>query len=390
MDAKTLSANFEARERATHELRALTDEFAGKEMGAEAREKETNLLTAIADYDGRIRRGVDALAANDNVASLMNSIKGGSGVKERDAGPSLDDQLRSMNVNDSLSFAPEKRTIQKSNNPNVLDRTLFGQLLEQAVERSTIMRNGATIMTTSSGEPIDFTVVTGRASASIVGESGAIPESEPATTQVSVGAYKYAYASTLSSEFIQDKALDLVAFLVGDAGPAIGDGMGRHFLTGTGTGQPKGIFTSAGAATATFTTTSADGIVADKLIDFYHELPASYRRDAAYVVADSVAARMRKLKDSTGQYLWASGLIGGAPDTFNGKPVLTDDGVPTNKVLFGDLSKYRVRLAGPLRVERSVDYKFMNDQVVYRFIQRADGLLVDERAAKVLTITVGT
>ncbi|MFE5621729.1 phage major capsid protein [Streptomyces virginiae] len=388
MDAKTLSANFDARERATVELRALTDEFAGKEMDAEARGKEERLLTAIADYDGRIRRGVDALAATQNVQSLMDSVTGSSGgVQARDNGPSLDDQLRSMNVNDSLSFPPEQRTVNKSNNPNVLKRSLFEQLLEQAVERSTIMRNGATIMTTENGEPIDFTVVTGRASASIVGESGAIPESEPTTAQVSVGAYKYAYASVISNELINDKALDLVGFLVGDAGPALGDGMGRHFLTGTGTGQPAGIFTAAPAATTTFATAAADAVVADKLIDFYHELQASYRRNAAYVVADTFAARMRKLKDSTGQYLWASGLQGGAPDTFNGKPVLTDDGVAANKVLFGDLSKYRVRMAGPLRVERSVDYKFMNDQVVYRFIQRADGLLTDTRAAKVLTIT---
>jgi HK97 family phage major capsid protein len=399
MDAKTLSANFEARERATHELRSLTDEFAGKDMTAEAREKETNLLTAIADFDGRIKRGVDALAATENVTSLMQGLKGSGSKREtQDKLADAATQLRNLGGADGfgkmLEFRSEhgdveSRAVDRPGNPNVLSRTLFGQLLAQAVERSTIMRNGASIVTTSSGEPIDFTVVTGRASASIVGENGNIPESAPSTIQVSVGAYKYAYASTVSSEFIADQALDLVGFLVGDAGPAIGDGMGRHFLTGTGTGQPKGIFTSAPAATAAFALDSADGVVADALIDLSYELTQSYRRDAKYVVADKTAALMRKLKDANGQYLWASGLVAGAPDTFNGKPVLTDDGVPETKVLFGDLSKYRVRLAGPLRVERSVDYKFLNDQVVYRFIQRADGLLVDERSAKVLTIGAG-
>ncbi|QBZ73375.1 major capsid protein [Streptomyces phage Heather] len=400
MDAKTLSANFEARERATHELRSLTDEFAGKDMTAEAREKESNLLTAIADFDGRIKRGVDALAATENVTSLINSVQGKAGGKRTDE-PTDVDRLRNLGgegmVGRGLDFAPtaddmrslEARAVDRPGNPNVLSRTLYGQLLAQAVERSTIMRNGASIVTTSSGEPIDFTVVTGRASASIVGENGNIPESNPSTIQVSVGAYKYAYASIVSSEFVADQALDLVGFLVGDAGPAIGDGMGRHFLTGTGTGQPKGIFTAAPAATATFAQDSADGVVADALIDLSYELTNSYRRDGKYVVADKTAALMRKLKDANGQYLWASGLVSGAPDTFNGKPVATDDGVPLDKVLFGDLSKYRVRLAGALRVERSVDYKFMNDQIVYRFIQRADGLLVDERAAKVLTIGAG-
>lgn len=57
MDATTLSANFEARERATNELRSLTEQFAGKDMDADARSKESNLLDAIADFDGRIKRG---------------------------------------------------------------------------------------------------------------------------------------------------------------------------------------------------------------------------------------------------------------------------------------------------------------------------------------------
>ncbi|MFE6159806.1 phage major capsid protein [Streptomyces sp. NPDC056486] len=396
MDATTLSANFTARESATHELRALTDEFAGKDMSAEAREKETNLLAAIADFDGRIKRGITHMKESEGVSALMQGLKGTGEKRDTDKLADAAEQLRSLGGADGmgrrLEFAPEKiekRAVDRPSNPNLLARTLFGQLLAQAAERSTIMRNGATILSTSGGEPIDFTVVTGRASASIVGENGAIPESEPTTVQRSVGAYKYAYASIVSSEFIDDKALDLVGFLVGDAGPAIGDGMGRHFLTGTGTGQPKGIVTASQAATAKYAADAEDATVSDALIDLFYELPSSYRQNSTFVVADLTAAKMRKLKATDGTYLWQSAMTAGAPDTFNGKVVATDDGMPANKVLFGDLSKYRVRLAGPLRVERSVDYKFMNDQVVYRFIQRADGLLVDERATRVLTVTPG-
>jgi HK97 family phage major capsid protein len=202
-----------------------------------------------------------------------------------------------------------------------------------------------------------------------------------------MGAFKYGYASTFSSELIQDQKLDLVGFLVGDAGPAIGAGMGLHFLTGTGTGQPTGILTAATPATATYVATAKDNTVSDGLIDLFYELQPQYRGNASFVVSDKSAAQMRKLKDSYGQYLWQSAVTLGAPDTFNGRPVLTDVGVPDDKVLFADLSKYRIRFAGPLRVERSLDVNFKSDQVVYRFIQRADGLLVDELSAKVLTVT---
>ncbi|MEU3448531.1 phage major capsid protein [Streptomyces thermolilacinus] len=394
MDATTLSANFEARERATAELRSLTEEFAGKEMDAESRAKETRLLDAIADYDGRIKRGIEVLKSGESVSALMQGLNGTGSKKEtQDKLAEAATQLRALGVNQSVAFAPESRAaIDTKTNPGntVIARTLYGRLLAEAVERSTVMRGGATILTTSSGEPMDFTVVVGRAAASIVNENANIPESNPTTVQRSVGAFKYGYASTVSSEFVQDQALDLVGFLVGDAGPAIGAGMGAHFLTGSGTNQPKGIITAGSPATATFTATAKDATVSDALIDLYYELPSSYRANAAFVVSDKVAAQMRKLKDGQGQYLWQSSVQVGAPDTFNGRPVLTDVGVPDAKVTFGDLSKYTVRLAGPLRVERSVDLKFLSDQIVYRFLQRADGLLVDERAVKVLTVGGGS
>ncbi|WP_424213198.1 phage major capsid protein [Streptomyces sp. BI20] len=389
MDATTLSANFEARERAANELRALAEEFAGKTMDADARSKEEKLLDSIADFDGRIKRGIETLKSNEGVSALMAGLKGtGSKGDTQDKLAEAASQLRSMGFNESATFAPETRAIDTKTNPGntTFGRTLFGRLLAEAVERSTIMRGGATILTTSSGEPMDFTVVTGRAAAAIVNEGAAIGESQPTTVQRSVGAYKYGYASTVSSEFVADQALDLVGFLVGDAGPAIGTGMGAHFLTGSGTAQPKGIFTAASAATATFSAVAKDATVSDALIDLFYELPQSYRANAAFVVSDKRAAQMRKLKGTDGQYLWQSSIQVGAPDTFNGRPVLTDVGVPDTKILFGDLSKYNVRLAGGLRVDKSVDFKFNTDQIVYRFLQRADGLLVDERAAKVLTV----
>ncbi|MFJ9646732.1 phage major capsid protein [Streptomyces sp. NPDC101206] len=387
MDAITLSANFEAREKATAELRTLAEEFAGKDMDASAREKEEKLLDAIADFDGRIKRGVEALKSQASVTSLMQGLKGTGEKRTVDKLREAADQLRSLGLHETATFAPEVRAIDTTTGKNVIPRTLYGQLLAEAVERSTVMRNGASILTTSGGESIDFTVVTGRASAGIVAESANIPESTPTTVQRSVGAFKYAYASVVSTEFVQDQALDLVGFLVGDAGPALGHGMGAHWLTGTGTNQPKGLIPSASPATATWKAGTTDNKVSDALIDLFYELPSSYRGPATFIVSDKTAATMRKLKDSTGAYLWQSALTAGAPDTFNGKVVETDAVMPDDKVLFADLSKYKVRLAGPLRVERSVDAKFQSDQIVYRFIQRADGLLTDLRAAKVLTVT---
>lgn len=388
MDATTLSANFEARERATAELRSLADEFAGKPMDADATGKEERLLVAIADFDGRIKRGIEAIKATDAVTSLLAGLPGSGSGAQRSADVDDNATLRLGNLGEarSFEFAPEKRDGTKAGNPNVLSRTLYGQLIAQAVERSAIMRGGASTFSTSDANPMDFTVVTGRSSAAIVGEGQPIPESYPTTIQRSMTGFKYGHGAVVSYEFATDQVLDLVGFLVSDAGPAIGDAMARHFLTGTGTGQPRGILTDASPANATFALTDSDSTVSDALIDLFYEVPSSYRANAKFVVNDLRAAQMRKLKGADGQYLWQSSIQVGAPDTFNGKAVETDEGMPVDKVLFADLSKYRVRFSGPLRVDRSTDVKFSTDQIVYRFLQRADGLLVDTRGAKVLTV----
>lgn len=217
-------------------------------MTADARQTEERLLTAVADFDGRIKRGIEAIKATDAVTSLLSGLQGSGSGAQRSADVDDDATLRAGNLGEarSFEFAPEKRAGgTKADNPNVLSRTLYGQLIAQAVERSAIMRGGATTFTTSDANPLDFTIITGRSSASIVGETAEVPESYPATTQRSMGGFKYGFASVVSYEFATDQVLDLVGFLVSDAGPAIGDAMGRHFITGTGTGQPRGILTDA-------------------------------------------------------------------------------------------------------------------------------------------------
>jgi HK97 family phage major capsid protein len=387
MDATTLSANFEARERATNELRTLTDEFAGKPMDGDATAKEERLLSAIQDFDGRIKRGIEAIKATDAVTSLLAGLPGSAvadGAGTRSADRSDADILRSLAPNEGAEFRAQ---LDKTAGANALTRSLYDQLIAQAVNRSTIMRAGATVFNTSDGNPLDFTVVTGRSTAAIVAENGTVGESYPTTTQRSMGAFKYGYASTVSYEFATDQVLDLVGFLVGDAGPAIGDAMGRHFLTGTGTGQPKGIILDGSAATATFSAAAAPtSVQSDALIDLSYELKSAYRSNATYVTSDKNAGKLRKLKDTTGNYLYQPALTAGSQDMFNGRPIVSDDGIPDDKILFGDLSKYRVRFAGALRVDRSVDAKFTSDQIVYRFLQRADGLLIDQTAVKVMTI----
>ena len=52
-------------------------------------------------------------------------------------------------------------------------------------------------------------------------------------------------------------------------------------------------------------------------------------------------------------------------------------------MIFGDISRYWVRIVDGVRFERSDDFAFQSDLVSFRCIVRLDGALVDLNATKV-------
>lgn len=50
-------------------------------------------------------------------------------------------------------------------------------------------------------------------------------------------------------------------------------------------------------------------------------------------------------------------------------------------VIFGDWSRYFVRMVNGIRFERSEDFAFANDLVTFRALIRTDGVLIDNTGA---------
>jgi HK97 family phage major capsid protein len=266
---------------------------------------------------------------------------------------------------------------------NTVPTSFYDRLMAHLIETTAIMQAGATVLQTSSGENIQIPKTTAHSAAAIVTEGAAIGASDPAFGQITVGAFKYGLLIQVSRELITDTGADLEGYLAMQAGRAIGNAFGAHAITGTGTTQPRGIVLD-----ATLGVTGGAGVVgvptADNLIDLFFSVIKPYRDSpsARWLLKDSTVATLRKLKDTTNQYLWQPGLVAGAPDQFLGKPVLTDPGVAATalsakSVLFGDMSQYFIRMVNGVRFERSDDYAFNTDLVTFRCLMRADGALVD-------------
>lgn len=264
--------------------------------------------------------------------------------------------------------------------------TSFYAQLQAHLIQTAALAQAATIITTSSGESLQVPKTTAHSTAGIVAEAGAIPESDPAFGQVTLGSFKYAFACQASTELVADSGVDLASYLAQQAGRALGNAAGGHFVTGTGTGQPRGLVTAA-ATGVTGAAASAGAFTADNLIDLFHSVIPQYRASTscAWLMSDSAWAAVRKLKDTQNRYLIGD-LAAGAEPMLLGKSVLIDPNVAApaalaKSVAFGDLGAYMIRMAGPIRIERSDDFAFLSDLITWRFVLRADGNLIDETGA---------
>lgn len=402
MNPTQIKGLFEERNRLVAEARAVYDtaETEKRSLTAEETAADEKRGEAIADLDRRIQAGLDQVERDrlaDEHRSRYADLVGTADLPVAEAARAEAEALRQIARGERRSYdfhphADEVRDLVKgtaSAGGNLVPTTLYGSLFETFREVSSVVENGATVLRTASGETISLPKVTAYSAASIVAEAAAIPESDPAVSLVSLGAYKYAFLVQVSSELVQDSQFDLTGFLSRQGGVSLGHAVNVHFLTGTGSGQPEGVVTAAPVG-VTGATAGGTAISPDELMALYHSIPSAFRANASWIMDDTTALHVRQKKDSTGQYLWQPGLTLGQPDTLLGRPVITDPnivdlgGVNRKVAVFSDLRGYYARFAGPVRIERSDDFAFANDLVTFRFIVRADGKLVDSTATRAL------
>lgn len=264
----------------------------------------------------------------------------------------------------------------------------FERILVEALQEENIFRQLATIITTSSGDR-KIPVVATKGTASWVDEEGAIPESDDAFGQVSIGAYKLATMIKVSEELLNDSVFNLEQYIAKEFGRRLGAKEEEAFFVGDGTGKPTGIFNATGGAGVGITTASASAITIDEIMDLFYSLKSPYRKNAVFVTNDATVKSIRKLKDGNGQYLWQPSVTAGQPDTILNRPLKTSAYVPAiaaaaKTIAFGDFSYYWVADRQGRAFQRLNELYAATGQVGFKATQRVDGKLILAEAVKVL------
>ncbi|XXB60575.1 phage major capsid protein [Trueperella pyogenes] len=267
--------------------------------------------------------------------------------------------------------------------PDEFEHTLVDTLADQ-----NIMRSLAKVITTTSGDR-KIPVVATHGTAAWLDEGKPYTESDDTFSQVSLSAFKLGTFLKISEELLNDSAFDVEAYLASEFARRIGAAEEEAFINGDGSGKPTGLFNAAGGAPTVVTTGKPTDITADELIDLHYGLRAPYRKNAVWLMNDSTVKTVRKLKDTTGQYLWQPALTAGAPDTILGRPVHTSTFAPEVKagsrtVAFGDLSYYWVADRQGRSFKRLNELFATTGQVGFLASQRVDGKLIVPEAVAVL------
>ena len=227
------------------------------------------------------------------------------------------------------------------------------------------------VFNTASGESLVIPTVTATSSIGSVAAGSAITESNPTFSSITLGAEKYGALVSVSSELVSDAGFDITGYIAQELGKSIGL-------------QTNSVLTTKLLAVAGSAVTGGTGVAGaatyENLVDLVYSIDGSARLlpSVGFQMAPTAIAAARKMKSSTGNYIWTDSAVPGQASTLLGyrvyeNPNLAAVATGAKSVLFGDLASFKVRVAGGVRVDMSTDYAFNTDVTTYRGITRLDG-----------------
>lgn len=263
------------------------------------------------------------------------------------------------------------------------------EILKNIVEMSPI-RSIATVRTIGS-ESYKRPKRTSAATATRVGETGSRSNTgDPAYGMLQIYAPELFARFEVSMQMLEDADYDLSAELRMESAEQFAYKEGYESINGMGHGanQMDGVLNNADIGEVV--SGSAAAITADGMIDLYHAVKTAYTRNGLFGLNRSSMKAVRKLKDTTNQYLWVPGIANAAPNTILGAPYvempdLPDQGANTYPVVFGDWRRgyYVIDRTG---IMFQVDFTTGADSglVVFRARKRVGGGVVLAEALKKL------
>lgn len=285
------------------------------------------------------------LANTQLAAAQMGGVGGGRQVKDKEYSESFQAHMRRGDVSASLNKGQAAEGGYTA--PIEWDRTITDKLIIVSP-----MRDLCTVQSVSGTGYKKLINLRGTGSG-WVGEVSARPETN--TPQFAEQGYGWGelYANpSATQQMLDDSELDLEQWLSGEVETEFSYQENKAFVSGDGTNKPRGLLTYAAGGTnlhplggiATIASGAVGAITGDAIMDLIYALPAAFTNQARFALNRNSHLKVRKLKDSQGNYLWQPSLVAGQPATLGGYglaevPDMPDVATNALSIAFGDFKR---------------------------------------------------
>ncbi|QNB12841.1 phage major capsid protein [Paraburkholderia tropica] len=394
----------ERRDALAKNLNNLLENHPGDKWGADQQKTYDDGIKEIDDVSNEIKRHeglmarLAADALNGNPDGLRNAVTKTPGSHNEGAA-----SMRAYLAGGIAAMSPEDlATMRARQTPDIRNAmstttgseggytvaTEYYRQLTEAMKQYGGIRDLATTIRTGTGAQMNFPTADATSEeGEIVGQNQKASAADTAFGTLSLDVYKYSSKSiAIPFELIQDSMFDIDAYIQALLAMRVGRITSRHFMNGTGNGQPKGLMVAAGVGK---TAASETDVTYDDLVDLEHSVDPVYRArpNAGWAMNDDSLRALRKIKDGQGRPIFVPGYEqgnpGGAPDRLLNRPLTVvqemDSAAAGKKPLaFGDFSSYFIREVMDLTIFRMVDSAFtLYGQVGFVAFNRQGGNMID-------------
>lgn len=363
------------------ELRKATE---GREMTAEEQERWDTMLS---NYD----KADKAVEAEERFVDISRKqAEQEVAQRDRNLGQQLGEEYRKAFgdylLNGASGISAESRgAIERAGIAGLAGGVIIPSSLASEIEVALKAYGGmfeaASIISTSNGGDLILPTINDTdAKATIVSEYDQSTRRAPSFGSVTLKAYTYRTPIVpVSQELLQDSAFNLDALLSTLLAESFSRGINADLTTGTGTGKPTGIVT---AAVDSGAKPAAAAITLDNIIDLIKSVNSAYARNGKFMFNRNTLWELARIKDQNGRYIWQDSARDGSPATLFGKQYIINDdvadiGAGNASVLFGDFSKYKIRMVQNFRVVRLNELLAEYLSIGLFGFARVDGNLLD-------------
>ena len=311
--------------------------------GRSGSDQEAVLAKINADLERLQRESEDA---HTKIAAAQNG-PGVAALRDKEYTASFNAHMRKGDVQSALNkgAAEEGGFL----TPVEWDRTITDMLREESP-----MRELAQVQPTSKAGWTKLFNMGGTGSG-WVGETDQRPETATPNLKALGFGHGEIYANPAATQQILDDAeINLDAWLASEVQAEFAEQEGAAFISGDGVKKPAGILTYVeggtnaakhpfGAIKVVNSGAAAD-IGSDAVLDLIYGLPKKFRQNARFLTNNLTIAKLRKLKDGQGNYLWQPSAQAGQPATLHGYGIAEDENMPdvaanSLPMLFGDYKR---------------------------------------------------